>query len=59
MASDSGNQCDHARLIGLGIPYVMPHYDLGRNDFVHFYIGGLLYGTRIHSAEVNQRSRSI
>jgi hypothetical protein len=49
-----------ALLIGLCILYAMPHVVLvtGRNDFAHFYIGGLLYGTPdIHSAEVNQQKQ--
>jgi len=45
-----------AAIIGLAILYVMPVRVMvaGRNDFAHFYIGGMLYGTPdIHSPEVN------
>ena len=60
MASGPQTNVIGALLIGLGILYVMPHGVMvsGRNDFVHFYIGGLLYGTPdIHSAEVNQQKQ--
>lgn len=49
-----------AILIGLCVFYTMPHNVMvtGRNDFAHFYIGGLLYGTpAIHSIEANQQKQ--
>src|SRR5215471_18985022 len=49
-----------AILIGLCVLYTMPYIVMwtGRNDFAHFYIGGLLYGTpAIHSMEANQQKQ--
>lgn len=49
-----------AILIGVCVLYTMPYIVMvtGRNDFAHFYIGGLLYGTpAIHSAEANQQKQ--
>ena len=49
-----------AVLIGLCVLYTMPYIVMvtGRNDFAHFYIGGLLYGTpAIHSAQANQQKQ--
>jgi hypothetical protein len=52
-----------ALLFGMIIVLLMPLNRMaeGKNDFVHFYIGGLLYGTPdIHSQEVNYaRQREI
>jgi len=47
-----------ALLIGLCLFYVLPHRMMltGGNDFLHFYVGGSLYGsTDIYTVEGNQK----
>src|ERR1043166_259102 len=49
-----------ALLIGLCLFYVMPHRMMlsGSNDFIHFYVGGSLYGsTDIYSVDGNQNKQ--